>query len=101
MSNMMTDFMNPASPLLGVGMAAHYTVAPDVFAFRLLDTAKRHARFLEDIFPEIGHRKMLESIAVACKFPNWHAFQSLLKNVRCQVFGAGMHRRERSYGATG
>lgn len=26
---------------------------------------------------------------------------SPLKNVRCQVFGAGMHRRERSYGATG
>lgn len=24
-----------------------------------------------------------------------------IKNVRCQVFGAGMHRRERSYGATG
>ncbi len=79
--NMMTDFMNPASPLLGVGMAAHYTVAPEVLAFRLLDTAKRHARFFEEIFPEIGHRKMLESIAVACKFPNWHAFQSLLKKV--------------------
>jgi transposase len=27
--------------------------------------------------------------------------RDILKNVRCQVFGAGMHRRERSYGATG
>jgi hypothetical protein len=55
--NMMTDFMNPASPLLGVGMAAHYTVAPEVLAFRLLDTAKRHARFFgHPDFPVDGSR---------------------------------------------
>ena len=74
------DFMSAASAV-GVGDPALFVVAPDIMVQRLLDAAKRHARFLEDQFPSIGHRKMLEHVAKAASFPDWHAFQTLTTSI--------------------
>lgn len=54
-----------------------FQVCPDVLGNTILDSAKRHARFLEKRRPDVGHRKMLEVIAVTAGFQNWHAFQTL------------------------
>lgn len=70
-----------AARAVGVENGALFLVCPDVFVARLSDATKRHARFLEDAFPQVGHRKMLESVAKAAGFPNWHAFHSLLDKV--------------------
>jgi hypothetical protein len=70
------DFMS-AARAVGVSGAAFFTVCPDELATRLLDAAKRYARFFEKELPYVGHRLMLEHIAKVCGFPNWHAFQTL------------------------
>lgn len=89
MSFNIMDFMRAASAV-GVGGAATFAVAPDVMAERLLDAAKRHARFLEDQFPSIGHRKMLEHVAKAAGFSNWHALQTLTTNI-LELYGPPPH----------
>lgn len=73
------EFMT-AAQAVGVETAL-FKVCPDVMADMLLAAAKRHARFLEEAFPPVGHRKMLESVAKAAGFPHWHAFQSKLDAV--------------------
>ena len=80
MSFNVMDFMS-AAHAVGVGDPATFAVAPDVMAKRLLDAAKRHARFLEDHFSSVGHREMLEHVAKSAGFSNWHAFQTLTTDI--------------------
>lgn len=80
MSFSATDFMVSADAL-GVAGAETFLVCPDMLGKQLMAAAKRHARFLEAEFPLIGHRKMLEIVANAAGFPNWHAFQTLLDRI--------------------
>lgn len=77
-----TEFM-AAAQRVGVGshLSATFLIAPDHLGKRLLDAAKRLARFLKDSAPDLGHRKRLEAVAQGAGFPNWHAFQTL-----CQHF---------------
>lgn len=77
-----TEFM-VAAQRVGIGshLSATFLIAPDNLGSRLLDAAKRLARFLKDSAPDLGHRKRLEAVARGAGFPNWHAFQTL-----CQHF---------------
>jgi len=77
---MSLSFMLSADAV-GVFDAETFVVRPDILVAQLMDAAKRHARFLEAEFPRIGHRNMLEIVAKAAGFPNWHAFQTLLDKV--------------------
>lgn len=51
-------------------------------ANRILNMAKRHARYLQQK-PSggLGHRALLEKMAIACGRPNWHAFTQELKSI--------------------
>lgn len=61
---------------VGVERYPFYRQRPDVFAGALQLSTKRYARLLEEVFPDFGHRRMLEVVATAAGFPNWHAFQT-------------------------
>lgn len=92
------DFMQAAHGV-GVSGAAMFVVCPDLLAAQLLDAAKRHARFLEAEFPHLGHRQMLESVAKAARFPNWHAFQTLLDKVAIEYAPPEKGSRKNAPGA--
>ena len=66
-----------AGTRVGVVHAFQATLFAANYGQAFLDAAKRHARLLEVRFPDVGHRKMLEAVAKAAGFPNWHAFQTV------------------------
>lgn len=77
-----TEFMSAAHRLgIDSDQSSLFLVAPDQLGICLLDAAKRLARFLKNIVPDLGHRKRLEVVAQGAGFPNWHAFQTLCQHV--------------------
>lgn len=63
---------------LGVGDdCTLWVVAPDHLGHRILETAKRTARFLGKALPDKAHSGCLEVVSKAAGFPSWHVLQSM------------------------
>lgn len=75
--NSQLDFMAAARSVGVNDQTPLYLVHPHRLGDALLTAAKRHARFLETASPSLGHRKMLEVVAKAAGFPDWHSFHTL------------------------
>ncbi len=54
-----------------------WAVAPEILGSRILDAAKRAARFIGKVSPGISHSACLEAVAHGARMPNWHTLQSL------------------------
>ena len=74
-------------------LSSLFLVAPSQLGERMLEAAKRLARFLKYAEPTLGHRKKLEVVAQSAGFPNWHAFHALCQNLIDDYAEPGSGRR--------
>lgn len=74
-------------------LSSLFLVAPSQLGQRMLEAAKRLARFLKYAEPTLGHRKKLEVVAQSAGFPNWHAFHALCQNLIDDYAEPGSGRR--------
>lgn len=65
----------------GVTQSPTYHTLPFVFGEDILESAKRHARFINKAFPSFGYRKHLENVAKASGFADWYSFEKLASSL--------------------
>lgn len=93
--------MNPdiATAAIAVGRFDYevWYSCPDYFASLLLDSAKRHSRFLHQFGFARSHSDALEKFSRAAGFPNWHAFHTVVQGL-IDAFNPEVHSTRPSGG---